>query len=113
MLEKCPVCLGNGLVPNGFYSTTRHEYDALVWVSGTTEFEKCHSCRGRGYIKIPSESYSNLSKGGEIMGKGKGRSGGSESKYKEGSSQAVDAQTKALDRKAAKGQDTRGKRIKK
>ena len=53
MLEKCPVCLGNGLVPNGFYSTTRQEEGYLVWIAGSTEPEACKSCNGKGYIIVP------------------------------------------------------------
>ncbi len=57
MFERCPVCLGNGLVPNGFYSTTRQEYGCLVWASGGTAPETCKSCDGKGYVTIlPTKS---------------------------------------------------------
>ena len=49
---RCPVCGGNGQVPNGFYSTTRMEYGCLIWASGSTEPEKCQSCNGKGYVLI-------------------------------------------------------------
>lgn len=45
MIYLCPVCLGKGLVPNGFYN-----------VGGTTQYssncspEICRSCNGKGYI---------------------------------------------------------------
>ena len=51
-VEKCPVCLGNGLVPNGFYSTARQEYGALVWASAGVNPELCKSCDGKGYIAV-------------------------------------------------------------
>ena len=43
----CPVCLGNGFVPNGFYSTTNRE-----WASGSTEPEVCRSCNGKGCLFV-------------------------------------------------------------
>ena len=52
MLEKCPVCLGNGLVPNGFYSTTRQEYGCLVWTTGGVDPEICRTCDGKGFVAI-------------------------------------------------------------
>ena len=46
-LEKCPVCGGNGLVPNGFYLTaTGH------WISSSTAPEPCRACAGQGFIQI-------------------------------------------------------------
>ena len=48
----CPVCLGNGLVPNGFYSITRKENGALHWSSTGTTPEQCKSCGGRGLIVV-------------------------------------------------------------
>lgn len=47
---RCPVCNGNGLVPNGFYSQTSGQ-----WSSTSTSPETCKSCSGRGYIVVPSE----------------------------------------------------------
>lgn len=43
--HKCPVCSGNGLVPNGFYSQTSGQ-----WSSTSTEPEQCRSCDGKGVI---------------------------------------------------------------
>ncbi len=42
---RCPVCNGNGLVPNGFYNQTSGSWD-----STSTAPEKCRSCQGQGYI---------------------------------------------------------------
>ena len=53
MIQRCPVCLGNGLVPNGFYSTTLQEDGLLMWSSGSTNPEICRSCHGKGYVHIP------------------------------------------------------------
>ena len=47
-LEKCPVCNGKGIVPNGFYTTNNNFY-----YSTTTCGETCRSCYGKGYISIP------------------------------------------------------------
>lgn len=52
MVEKCPVCLGNGLVPNGFYSATRQEEGCLVWTSSSVDPETCRSCGGKGYVVV-------------------------------------------------------------
>ena len=48
-LEKCPVCNGKGIVPNGFYTTNNNFY-----YSTTTCGEICRSCYGKGYISIPT-----------------------------------------------------------
>lgn len=48
-LEKCPVCNGKGIVPNGFYTTNNNFY-----YSTTTGSEICRSCYGKGYISIPT-----------------------------------------------------------
>lgn len=42
---RCPVCNGNGLVPNGFYSKTGE-----TWVSYSTQPETCRSCNGTGVV---------------------------------------------------------------
>ncbi len=55
MIEKCPVCLGNGLAPNGFYSTTNQEGGCLIWTSSGTNPETCRSCKGKGYIVVEKE----------------------------------------------------------
>ena len=41
----CPVCGGNGLVPNGFYSQTSGN-----WSSINATPEKCKSCTGTGIV---------------------------------------------------------------
>ena len=42
---KCPVCCGNGLVPNGFYNQTNG-----TWTTTYIAPEKCRSCDGLGVI---------------------------------------------------------------
>lgn len=55
-LERCPVCYGRGIVPEGFYSTT-----GLTWVSNGTGLETCKACQGKGYLiniyEINSKEY--------------------------------------------------------
>ena len=41
----CPVCGGNGLVPNGFYHQTGEH-----WSTTSTTPEKCQSCNGTGVV---------------------------------------------------------------
>ncbi len=54
---KCPVCNGNGLVPNGFYNRTSE-----TWSTSSAAPETCHSCTGRGYIfNHVAELYSCIS----------------------------------------------------
>lgn len=43
--HRCPVCNGNGLVPNGFYLQT-----SGYWSSTSTIPETCRSCNGTGII---------------------------------------------------------------
>jgi hypothetical protein len=42
---KCPVCGGNGLVPNGFYNTVTGEI-----MTNSVAPEKCRSCDGTGIV---------------------------------------------------------------
>ena len=49
---ECPVCGGNGQVPQGFYTTTNKQYGALYWSSGETNSEICRSCGGKGYVVL-------------------------------------------------------------
>lgn len=42
---RCPICSGNGLVPQGFYSQVSGQ-----WSSSTIEFETCRSCDGAGIV---------------------------------------------------------------
>ena len=41
----CPVCGGNGMVPNGFYRQTSGQ-----WSSGDLSNETCRSCSGSGVV---------------------------------------------------------------
>jgi len=41
----CPVCGGNGLVPNGFYSQTGGQ-----WSTSNFSPETCRSCDGTGIV---------------------------------------------------------------
>lgn len=41
----CPVCIGKGIVPNGFYLSPMHE-----WSSTSTAPEMCRTCRGKGIV---------------------------------------------------------------
>ncbi len=50
--ERCPVCGGNGQVPNGFYGTTNVQGGVLLWVSGGTAPETCRTCNGMGMVVI-------------------------------------------------------------
>ena len=43
--HRCPVCGGNGLVPNGFYMQTGGH-----WSTTSTIPETCRSCDGTGII---------------------------------------------------------------
>jgi len=40
----CPVCSGNGIVPNGFYNQTSGH-----WL-GDGSTEKCRACNGSGIV---------------------------------------------------------------
>jgi DnaJ-class molecular chaperone len=41
----CPVCNGNGLVPNGFYMQT-----SGYWSTSSITPETCRSCNGTGIV---------------------------------------------------------------
>lgn len=43
--HKCPVCNGNGMVPNGFYHQNKGE-----WITSSIEPETCQSCKGSGIV---------------------------------------------------------------
>lgn len=45
--QRCPVCLGKGIVAPGFYVTP-----GRTWTSGSSAPESCRSCAGKGYIVI-------------------------------------------------------------
>lgn len=46
--ERCPVCGGNGQVPNGFYLQTGGQ-----WTTSSTTPEKCRTCKGEGVVFSP------------------------------------------------------------
>lgn len=41
----CPVCCGNGIVPNGFYNQT-----SGTWLSSDATPDTCRSCGGTGVL---------------------------------------------------------------
>jgi hypothetical protein len=41
----CPICNGNGLVPNGFYTQTGGR-----WITCSITPETCRSCNGTGIV---------------------------------------------------------------
>lgn len=43
--HTCPICGGNGIVPNGFYSSLNETYTVI-----STAPEKCKSCNGTGIV---------------------------------------------------------------
>jgi len=43
--HRCPICNGNGLVPNGFYNQT-----SGYWSTTSLNAEKCRTCNGTGVI---------------------------------------------------------------
>lgn len=43
--HRCPVCNGNGLVPNGFYMQT-----SGYWSTSSITPETCRSCNGTGIV---------------------------------------------------------------
>lgn len=43
--HRCPVCNGNGLVPNGFYTQTSGH-----WSTTSITPETCRSCNGTGIV---------------------------------------------------------------
>lgn len=56
--HTCPVCKGNGMVPNGFYNQTTG-----AWATSSITPDQCRSCLGSGIIwssspeQIPYHSY--------------------------------------------------------
>lgn len=47
IVHKCPICLGCGNVPGGFYNSTIGQIE--TWVSNNT-MESCRACSGVGVI---------------------------------------------------------------
>lgn len=50
--ERCPVCGGNGLVPNGYYSHSHSNGPHGTWTSTSTMPETCRGCGGKGWITV-------------------------------------------------------------
>lgn len=50
-VERCPVCNGNGLVPNGFYTQTTGQ-----WSTTDASVETCRSCAGKGYVVVEDDN---------------------------------------------------------
>lgn len=48
--HKCPVCGGNGLVPNGFYEQTSGCWSAIDAIP-----ETCRTCNGSGMVVIETQ----------------------------------------------------------
>ena len=46
-VQKCPICLGCGNVPGGFYTVTVGHIEG--WTSASTS-EMCRACNGKGVI---------------------------------------------------------------
>lgn len=47
--STCPVCGGNGMVPNGFYNQFRGQ-----WLTSSATPEMCRSCTGSGVVWPPN-----------------------------------------------------------
>ena len=62
-VQRCPVCMGRGLVPNNFYATTSG-------IGSTTQTylpEKCRTCNGAGVIIPPYPKLQPDAEGAEEM----------------------------------------------
>ena len=46
--QRCPVCNGNGLVPNGFYNQV-----SGAWPTTNASPEQCRGCNGSGIVWEP------------------------------------------------------------
>ena len=60
-VQRCPVCMGKGLVPNSFYATTSG-------IGSTTQTylpEKCRTCNGAGVIILPYPKLQPTAEGAE------------------------------------------------
>ena len=60
-VQRCPVCMGRGLVPNSFYATTSG-------IGSTTQTylpEKCRTCNGAGVIILPYPKLQPTAEGAE------------------------------------------------
>lgn len=61
-VQRCPVCGGNGLVPNGFYNQTSGQ-----WTSCSTLPEKCRTCNGAGVIILPYPKLQPTAEGADVI----------------------------------------------
>ena len=52
----CPVCLGKGLVPNGFYMAV----GTNNYTTSSMTPETCRSCGGYGYLILPGSGNCNV-----------------------------------------------------
>lgn len=58
--HRCPVWLGTGNVPGGFYNSTNFTEDGQVLITtGGTGSETCRSCNGQGIVWQPEFQYSS------------------------------------------------------
>jgi DnaJ-class molecular chaperone len=54
---RCPVCEGNGFVPNGFYNQVSGQ-----WSTSSLAPEICRSCQGTGYVVVDDGTGENTNK---------------------------------------------------
>jgi len=47
---KCPVCLGTGNVPCGFYEQHKIDDNGRTWTTSSTTSETCRTCGGTGIV---------------------------------------------------------------
>lgn len=50
--QRCPVCYGKGIVPNGFYNS-----EGEYWMTSDMTPEKCRSCNGTGIVWETTPDY--------------------------------------------------------
>ena len=50
--QKCPICLGCGNVPGGFYNVSAGHIEN--WSSSSSQ-EECRCCQGKGIISCQEE----------------------------------------------------------
>lgn len=63
VVERCPVCNGNGIVPNGFYAQTIGQ-----WSTTDASAETCRSCAGKGYVVVEDEKIEITSTACDVSG---------------------------------------------
>jgi len=57
MIQKCPVCNGKGIVPNGFYFVP----EGQSFVASGNILETCRACNGRGIILMDLKGQKEMS----------------------------------------------------